>query len=105
MWGEGQLMDPGQDNVLSGLRHEHSEDCQNTRHPQLYCSYRCLRGGKIRLAQLAQIHYNHLMFRKMHCIVYIYIILFIFFNRTIYAHASIKIDFQEIHCVIQRILD
>lgn len=51
MWGEGQLMDPGQDNVLSGLRHKHSEDCQNTRHPQLYCSYRCLRGGKAILAQ------------------------------------------------------
>ena len=46
MWGEGELMDPGQDNVLRGLRHKHSEDCQNTRHPQLNCSYRCLEGWK-----------------------------------------------------------
>lgn len=56
MWGEGELMDPGQDNVLSGLRHKHSEDCQNTRHPQLDCSYRCLEGLKDkRLTRFAQI--------------------------------------------------
>lgn len=39
MWGEGQLMDPRQDNVLSGLGDEYPEHRQDARHPQLDCSY------------------------------------------------------------------
>lgn len=39
MWGEGEFMDPGKDNVLSGLGDEYSEHRQDTGHPQLDCSY------------------------------------------------------------------
>lgn len=39
MWGEGEFMDPGQDDVLGGLRDEYSEHRQDPGHPQLDCSY------------------------------------------------------------------
>lgn len=39
MRGEGEFMDSGQDNVLSGLGDEYPEHRQDTRHPQLDCSY------------------------------------------------------------------
>lgn len=42
MRGEGELVDPGQDDVLGGLRDEHSEHCQNTRDPQLHRGHRHL---------------------------------------------------------------
>lgn len=42
VWGERQLVDPRQDDVLGGLGHEYSEHCQDSRHPQLDCSDRCL---------------------------------------------------------------
>lgn len=36
---EGEFMDSGQDNVLSGLGDKNPEHRQDTRHPQLDCSY------------------------------------------------------------------
>lgn len=39
---EGEFMDPGQDDVFSGLGDEHSEHGQDTRHPELNGGYRSL---------------------------------------------------------------
>lgn len=39
MRGKREFMDPGQDNVLSGLRDEYPEHSQDAGHPQLDCSY------------------------------------------------------------------
>lgn len=37
--GEGELVDPRQHDVLGGLRDKYSQHRQDTRHPQLDCSY------------------------------------------------------------------
>lgn len=42
IWRECQLMDTGKHNVFSGLRDQYPKHCQDTRYPQLDCSYRCL---------------------------------------------------------------
>ena len=47
MRGEGELVDPGQDNVLSRLGDEHPEHRQDPRHPQLHRPYRSLEEKKV----------------------------------------------------------
>lgn len=46
MRGEGELVDPGQDDVLSRLGDEHPEHRQDPRHPQLHRPYGSLEEKK-----------------------------------------------------------
>lgn len=55
MWGEGELVDPGQDNVLGGLGDEHSEHRQNPRDPQLHRGHRHLEGKRRRRRNISQL--------------------------------------------------
>jgi len=47
---EGELVHPGQDNVLCGLGDEHPQHGQDARHPQLDRGYRHLQGNRGGLA-------------------------------------------------------